>query len=216
MSRPSSPLPCWLARASSSAAGSLAPGPPASNLASCRSWTVARIRLRHDRSRHGLHPHPSSAPVYLRHLTQERPHRRVNSTLSRSALRSRPYAQAVTTTAPADFSLRLDIVALSGKGRDLPRQSVLLPRPPADKSSAEARHLVLLGSASPSARDFAPRFLSTVGRPASVALRFALCDQLAARLASARERPSWAYEKGPRTGRGPFASILGHPPPAPP
>ena len=59
-------------------------------------------------------------PGYLRLLTHGLAHRRVNSTLSRSALRSRPRIRSVTTTASADFSLRFDTVALSGMRRDLP------------------------------------------------------------------------------------------------
>ena len=67
------------------------------------------------------------------------------------------------------------------------------------------RHRLLSGSCA-SARSFAPRFLSTLGRPHAVALRFARCDQLTVGLAPIRVRPCWAHRrKGPPAG-GPLGS----------
>jgi len=42
---------------------------------------------------------------------------------------------------------------------------------------------------------YAPRFLPTLGHSHAVALHFAHCDQLAAGLAPAGVRPSWAHHK---------------------
>jgi tetratricopeptide (TPR) repeat protein len=56
------------------------------------------------------------------------------------------------------------------------------------------RHRLLSGSCS-SARNFAPRFLPTLGRPHAVALHFTHCDQLVTGLAPVRVRPCWAHNK---------------------
>jgi hypothetical protein len=45
---------------------------------------------------------------------------------------------------------------------------------------------------------YAPRFLPMLGRPHTVALHFARCDQLATALAPAGVRPGWAHKKKPR------------------
>ncbi len=77
------------------------------------------------------------------------------------------------------------------------------------KSFAAVCLLALIGRASlsgfcPSARGFALRFLSTLGRPCAVALRFARCGQLTGGLSPPRSRPCWAHT--------PSASKCSHPP----
>src|SRR5207237_10543867 len=56
---------------------------------------------------------------------------------------------------------------------------------------------------------FAPRFLSTVGRPSAVALRFDRDDLLSAGLAPARQRPCWAHmtKTPPAPLRGPAGQL---------
>jgi hypothetical protein len=69
-----------------------------------------------------------------------------------------------------------------------------------------ARQRLIPGSC-PSARSFAPRFLSTLSHPHAVALRFVRRDQLTAGLSPARVRPCWAH-KGADSAARPSGGIL--------
>jgi hypothetical protein len=99
----------------------------------------------------------------------------------------------VTTTAPADASLRFDTVALSGMRRGLPGKHALLHRTTAAPTPLRLGHksftvfgpLALPGSAFYAVlvhrlAIYAPRFLPTLGRPRAVALHSIRCDQLMA------------------------------------
>lgn len=124
-------------------------------------------------------------------------------TLSRSALR-----QDMTTTASADFSLRLTPSPFQAQGEISPGKDALLLcttagfTPPRldHKSFAVSCPLALLGSAFYPVlihrlADYAPRFLPTLGHPHAVALHFVRCDQLTAGLAPTGVRPCWAHKK---------------------
>jgi hypothetical protein len=129
-------------------------------------------------------------------------------TLSRSALR-----QDMTTTASADFSLRLTPSPFQAQGEISPGKDALLLcttagfTPPRldHKSFAVSCPLALLGSAFYPVlihrlADYAPRFLPTLGHPHAVALHFVRCDQLTAGLAPTGVRPCWAHKKRPPEG----------------
>ncbi len=82
------------------------------------------------------------------------------------------------------------------------------------KSFAAMCLLALIGRASlsgfcPSAHGFALRFLSTLGRPCAVALRFARCGQLTGGLSPPRSRPCWAHTSSPWLKPGDSRSVGG-------
>jgi hypothetical protein len=109
-----------------------------------------------------------------------------------------------------DFSLRASPSPFQARGEISPGKNAILHRTVASftpprldhKSFAVSCPLALLGSASdevcvPRLTVYAPRFLSTLGRPHAVALHFARCGQLAGGLAPPRSRPCWAHTKKP-------------------
>ena len=71
--------------------------------------------------------------------------------------------------------------------------------------------LALAGAASDAIRVprltvYAPRFLSTLGRPCAVAFHLPCCGQLGRGLAPRRSRPCWAHKKKPPEGGPSFAA----------
>jgi len=126
---------------------------------------------------------------------------------SRSALRQKKK----TTTASADFSLRLTPSPFQAQGEISPGKNAILPRTTAgftqpdlwpqelrDLWLARPDRLRLVSGSCSSARGFAPRFLPTLGHPHAVALRFVRCGQLTAGLSPTRLRPCWAHHKKTR------------------
>ncbi len=126
------------------------------------------------------------------------------NTPPRSALRP----MLATTTASADFSLRVSTSAFQPQGEISPGKNALLHCATAEstppyfdhKSFAVFGPIALLGNAFYPVlvhrlAVYAPRFLPTLGRPHAVALHFVRCGQLAGGLAPPRLRPCWAHSR---------------------
>jgi len=158
-----------------------------------------------------LHRVPSEPLRECGHLMPFPTHRRCGF---HSFSFSPSHSSRSTTTASADFSLRLFPVTLSGVRRDLPSlhdRRIYATAPWSQElrdhlPARPGRQRLLSGSCS-STRSFDPRFLPTIGRPHAVALHFTHCDQLVTGLTPVRVRPCWAHkQKG--TGWNPCPSAI--------
>ena len=143
---------------------------------------MGRVSTRHGGMNSALHPHHALPPVG-----------RV-STRHRLSLRARRIGPIPYTDHEQDLSCRarsgIHVFGAHGLRIGVRNDSLLSCFGVASKPCQLER--------TPSSHNrqiYAPRFLSTFGRPHAVALHFAHCGQLATGLAPVRVRPCWAHQK---------------------